>query len=73
MRAKYLFGAEKTEFLDKDRIEGILIHEYFYGSQVNYSLAFLVKEHARMSLLFKHLYPGFDKLRDVYWACKKDL
>ncbi|KAJ1399188.1 hypothetical protein B484DRAFT_406399 [Ochromonadaceae sp. CCMP2298] len=37
LRVKYLFGAEKTSFLDNDRIESVFIHEYVYGSQV-YSL-----------------------------------
>jgi hypothetical protein len=68
-----MFGSEKTDFLDTDRIDGVLIHEYVHGSQVNYSLAFLVKGQKNMSLLFKHLYPGFEKLREVYWACKNNL
>lgn len=68
-----MFGSEKTDFLDTDRIDAVLIHEYFYGSQVSYSLAFIVKGQQRMSLLFKHVYPGFAKLREVYWACKNNL
>lgn len=66
LRIIYLFGSEKTKFLDADRIEGVFIHEYIYGSQCSYCLAFFVKGQETLSLLFKHLYPGFDELRTVY-------
>ncbi len=69
LRRRYFFGATKTEFLDFDRIDGVLIHEFFSGSQVRFCLAFLVKEETRMSLIFKHLYPGFDAMRRVYANC----
>lgn len=73
LRTKYMFGSEKTEFLDADRIDNLLIHEFIYGSQVNYSLAFIVKGEERMALMFKHLNPGFDHLWEVYWTCKSNL
>lgn len=70
LRVRYLFGNEKVEFFDNDRINNVFVHEYFYGSQVRYSLAFIIKGQERMSLLFKHVYPGFDKMKRVYGACK---
>ena len=72
LRARYLFGDEKTEFFDNDRISSVFIHEYFYGSQVRYSLAFIVSGQERMSLLFKHIYPGFENLKRVYHTCKQN-
>mmetsp|Transcript_15323 Transcript_15323/g.25586 ORF Transcript_15323/g.25586 Transcript_15323/m.25586 type:complete len:165 (+) Transcript_15323:96-590(+) len=73
LRIRYLLGAENTQFLDTDRIEGIFIHEYFYGSEVHYSLAFIVAGQERLSLLFKHLYPGFSTLKRVYNSCQQNL
>lgn len=73
LRVKYLLGSELSKFLDKDRVDGILLHEYIYGSQIRYSIAFLVKGQDRMSLLFKNLYPGFDGLKRVYKNCQQSL
>jgi hypothetical protein len=73
LRVKYIFGVEKTKFLDTDRIDSVFIHEFVYGSQIRYSLAFLVKGHDKLSLLFKHLYPGFDNMKRVYDVAKQNL
>lgn len=74
LRIKYFFGAEKNRFLETDTINGIFIHEYIFGSEVKYSVAFLVKGQTEILLLFKHLYPGsFDILRRVCFQCKLNL
>lgn len=70
LRILYLTGVEQKLFLSNDKVEGFFIHEYVIGSQVKFSLAFLVKGEQRLRLVFKHLYPGFDSLRRVYSACQ---
>ena len=85
LQAKYVSGAEETTFLDKDRISGVIIHEYIRGASVRYGLAFLMRgddaggadhtEHQsachapQMPLSFGHVYPGLDNLTRVYRAC----
>ena len=83
LQAKYVTGAEETTFLDKDRIAGVIIHEYIRGASVRYGLAFLMRgddtdvqggadppAHApQMPLSFGHVYPGLDNLTRVYRAC----
>ena len=74
LRIKYFFGADKNRFLETDKINGIFIHEYIMGSEVRYSVAFLIKDQAEILLLFKHLYPGsYDSLRKVCRQCKQNL
>jgi hypothetical protein len=80
LQAKYATGAEETKFLDKDKISGVIIHEYIRGSSVRYGLAFLVRgdgeggvdahrQQSTLSLSFGHLYPGLENLTKVYRAC----
>lgn len=80
LQAKYVTGAEETKFLDKDKISGVIIHEYIRGSSVRYGLAFLVRggedghadlrqQQSSLSLSFGHLYPGLENLTKVYRAC----
>ncbi len=83
-----MLGAEKTkvidylchshyfnfvlQFIDKDRLEAVFIHEYFYGSQVRYSVAFIIRDEDRLTLLFKFLNPGFLNIKRVYQECLKE-
>ena len=58
-----------TQFLDKDKISGVIVHESIVGSSVRYRLAFLMRDEAKLSLSFTHLYPGLPDLQRVYKAC----
>jgi hypothetical protein len=59
------------QFLDKDKITGVIVHECIVGSSVRYELAFLMRDESKLSLSFKHLYPGLKDLTRVYKACVK--
>jgi hypothetical protein len=71
-RIKYLSGSQRVNFIECTRIEGVFMHEFILGSRVNYCLSFLLKE-GSMALVYRHIYPGIDSLRCVYWTCKKNL
>mmetsp|Transcript_1520 Transcript_1520/g.1661 ORF Transcript_1520/g.1661 Transcript_1520/m.1661 type:complete len:158 (+) Transcript_1520:419-892(+) len=71
LRIKYRSGGEETKFLDKDKITGLIVHECIVGSSVRYELAFLMRGESKLSLSFKHLYPGLNDLTRVYKACVK--
>lgn len=58
-----------VQFLDKDKIAGVIVHESIVGSSVRYKLAFLMRDEAKLSLSFTHLYPGLPDLQRVYKAC----
>lgn len=57
------------QFLDKDKIVGVIVHETIVGSRIRYELAFLMRDEAKLSLSFTYLYPGLADLRKVYKAC----
>ena len=57
------------QFLDKDKISGVIVHEAIVGSSVKYELAFLMRDEPKLSISFTHLYPGLGNLRRVYKAC----
>lgn len=57
------------QFLDKDKITGVIVHEVIVGSIIRYELAFTLRDEAKLSLSFTHLYPGLDDLKRVYKAC----
>lgn len=71
LRIKFRSGGEETKFLDKDKITGVIVHECIVGSSVRYQLAFLMRDESKLSLSFKHLYPGLSDLTRVYKACVK--
>ena len=58
-----------VQFLDKDKISGVIVHEAIVGSSVQYELAFLMRDEPKLSISFAHLYPGLANLRRVYKAC----
>ena len=66
LRSKSLSGAEVTKFLYGDKIRNVFIHEFIGGASVHYSLAFVLHGEARLSLGFRHVYPGFAALQRAY-------
>lgn len=71
VRSKNLSGTEFTKFLYGDNIRNVFIHEFIGGSSVHYSLAFVLHGEARLSLCFKHVYPGFSALQRAYIIISK--
>jgi GPI-GlcNAc transferase complex, PIG-H component len=69
LQLRYRTGTERSKFLDKDKIEGVIVHECIRGSSVHYQLAFLMKDETKLSLSFQHLYPGLNHLTRVYAVC----
>lgn len=69
LQLRHRSGTERNKFLDKDKIEGVIVHECIRGSSVHYQLAFLMKDETRLSLSFQHLYPGLNQLTRVYAVC----
>lgn len=65
----YLIFLFLIQFLDKDKIVGVIVHETIVGSRIRYELAFLMRDEAKLSLSFTYLYPGLADLRKVYKAC----
>lgn len=59
------------QFIDRDKVDGIFMHECIRGCKIHYHLAFLLHCNKRLALSFKHVYPGFSELQRVYTACKK--
>mmetsp|Transcript_28568 Transcript_28568/g.39314 ORF Transcript_28568/g.39314 Transcript_28568/m.39314 type:complete len:165 (-) Transcript_28568:3-497(-) len=70
-KVKYFCGAERNLFLETDKIERVFIHEYIHGSQVKFSLAFLLAGDNRLTLAFNIIYPGFKNLQKIYMNCKQ--
>ena len=66
LKTYYSLGMCKTRFLGDGSIQAILVHEAIRGSQVHYSLAFVVLAEKRLVLCFRHVYPGLASLRTVY-------
>eukprot|EP01039_Chlorochromonas_danica_P004602 gene4602-5044_t len=69
LRIAYPFCAEKLVFFDKDRLEGVFIHEFIQGSTVQACLAFLLEGEERLILAFDNCYPGYQALQTVYRNC----
>jgi len=72
-KVKFFCGVERNLFLETDKIERVFIHEYIHGSQVKFSLAFLLVGDNRLTLAFNIIYPGFKNLQKVYMYCKQGL
>jgi len=68
LRLKYCSGIEVTKFIDRDTLEGVLVHESIRGCRVRFDLAFLVRNKKRLVLCFKHIYPGLGNVNRVLAA-----
>jgi GPI-GlcNAc transferase complex, PIG-H component len=68
-RMKYASGLEEIKFLERAKIERILIHEFIHGSSVCFALGFLVCESNLLVLAFKDVYPGLEFIKRVYLKC----
>jgi len=62
----YATGVVKTKFLGDGSINAVLLHESIQGMRVLYAIAFVVQGGKRLTLCFKHVYPGLPCLRSVY-------
>ena len=69
LKKKYASGLEESKFLERSKIEGIVIHEFINGSMVSFSLGFLVTESNSLILSFRHVYPGLEFIKRVYLKC----
>jgi hypothetical protein len=61
------------QFIEKDKIEGVFIHEYICGARIQNSLAIIISNETNLCLIFKHIYPGFEALKNVYCSCQNEL
>ena len=66
LKRQYSTGVVKTKFLGDGSISAVLLHESIAGAGVHYCLAFVVQGDARLTLGFKHVYPGLASVRAVY-------
>ena len=69
VKKKYASGLEEIKFLERARIEGIIIHEFIQGSSISFSLGFIVSEYNYLILSFKNVYPGLEFIKRVYLKC----
>jgi len=69
LRLKYASGLEEIKFLERSKIEDVVIHEFIQGASVHFALAFLVCESNQLVLVFKEVYPGLDFIKRVYLKC----
>lgn len=66
LKRYYATGVVKTKFLGDGSINAVLLHESIQGMRVLYAIAFVVQGEKRLTLCFKHVYPGLPFLRSVY-------
>ena len=69
LRIKYASGLEEIKFLERAKIEGVIIHEFIKGSAVCFALAFMVYESTLLVVAFKNIYPGLDFIKRIYLKC----
>jgi hypothetical protein len=72
LRRKYASGSEYSEFLERDKISKVFIHECIKRSSICYQLAFLLHGENRLSLSFNYIYPGLIALKRVFLAVNQD-
>lgn len=72
LRRKYASGSEYTEFLERNKINKVFIHECIKRSSICYQLAFLLHGENRLSLSFNYVYPGLIALKRVFLAVNQD-
>jgi hypothetical protein len=61
------------QFIEKDMLRNVFLHEYIFRSQVKFSLAWIVRDRESLLLVFHDLYPGYAALKEVYLACFKEM
>jgi GPI-GlcNAc transferase complex, PIG-H component len=64
-----LYDVDPCQFIDRDKLTSVFLHESIRGTQVCYDLAFSVQNQAKLSLSFVHVYPGVDALKRVFGVC----
>ena len=69
IRQKYASGFEEIKFIERAKVEEVIIHEFIQGSAVGFSLAFKVQDSDLLMLTFKNVYPGLDFIKRVYLKC----
>ena len=69
IRQKFASGLEEIKFLERAKVEEVLIHEAIKGSSVGFSLAFQVQDSNLLVLTFKNVYPGLEFIKRAYTKC----
>eukprot|EP01104_Vermistella_antarctica_P021358 TRINITY_DN9608_c0_g1_i1.p1 TRINITY_DN9608_c0_g1~~TRINITY_DN9608_c0_g1_i1.p1 ORF type:complete len:166 (-),score=23.56 TRINITY_DN9608_c0_g1_i1:95-592(-) len=66
-------GSETHLFIDKSKIEAVLINEGITCCQVVFYMTFSVRGHDSMVLAFQHLMPRYDDLLEIYRSTRATL
>jgi hypothetical protein len=61
------------QFLDREKISRVFIHEYIEGSSIRYCLAFLIHGDSKLELCYRYAYPGLPALQKIFSMCSEEV
>jgi hypothetical protein len=73
LTSKFVTGRETHTFIDKSKINAVIINEGITMFSVIYYMAFTVQDKDRMVLAFRQLIPRLPLLLDVYHDTRRVL
>jgi hypothetical protein len=62
-----------SQFLDREKISRVFVHEYIERSSIRYCLAFLIQGDTSLELCYRYVYPGLPSLQRIFSLCSDEV